>query len=464
MKFKIKFNFCTVITALMMFFVVPVFALPSGYTELEYIQSTGTQYIDTGIVPNKDMHITYTAEFVAIPTGGGSFGGARPGGAVGNGYNFGYTTGSFTIDFFGESANDRWNNAATMQVGVKYKFDVENSRGTLYANDVSVGTHDFNATGSAPGSVLLGAFHNGSNILTYTTPIKIYAFNIEGVFDGVPAKRNSDNVVGMYDTVSNTFFINNGSGSFTAGPEVHMMVATKTYNDAQFTPVVSALQSAITKVNSVVSNTITQAGQIATLATTKQTRPATNCPNGKKCLLVKNPQQQLAWYEILECTQDAFLDNVGTRPSSNSEFGYNVQGTNTDLCSLSGVNCGNNEWVVQYGNGRVYGSAALVSIAETSIGSIVTLNPNSMPSAGNVCVCKINGYSTGSNGVYAIRTNVTTNKWMIRDAGRTGITLANCFSYCTRYDDAEPGYTYKVNYYQNVGNSCSAAAPNATPL
>ena len=28
--------------------------LPSGYTELEYIESTGTQYVDTGVVPNNN--------------------------------------------------------------------------------------------------------------------------------------------------------------------------------------------------------------------------------------------------------------------------------------------------------------------------------------------------------------------------------------------------------------------------
>jgi hypothetical protein len=37
--------------------------------------------------------------------------------------------------------------------------------------------------------------------------------------DFIPAK-NSDNVVGMYDTVSKTFFTNAGSGTFTAGPVV----------------------------------------------------------------------------------------------------------------------------------------------------------------------------------------------------------------------------------------------------
>ena len=29
--------------------------LPSGYTELEYLESTGTQYIDTGIIPDTTL-------------------------------------------------------------------------------------------------------------------------------------------------------------------------------------------------------------------------------------------------------------------------------------------------------------------------------------------------------------------------------------------------------------------------
>ena len=36
----------------------------------------------------------------------------------------------------------------------------------------------------------------------------------------VPAKRNSDNVVGMYDTVSNTFYPSSSSANFIGGPEV----------------------------------------------------------------------------------------------------------------------------------------------------------------------------------------------------------------------------------------------------
>ena len=36
----------------------------------------------------------------------------------------------------------------------------------------------------------------------------------------IPVRRLSDSAVGMYDTVSKTFFANAGSGTFTAGPNV----------------------------------------------------------------------------------------------------------------------------------------------------------------------------------------------------------------------------------------------------
>jgi hypothetical protein len=36
----------------------------------------------------------------------------------------------------------------------------------------------------------------------------------------IPAKRNSDGVFGMYDSISGQFFTNSGTGTFTAGPVV----------------------------------------------------------------------------------------------------------------------------------------------------------------------------------------------------------------------------------------------------
>ena len=38
------------------------------------------------------------------------------------------------------------------------------------------------------------------------------------LFNGVPARRDSDGEIGMYDLVTNTFFTNSGTGEFIAGP------------------------------------------------------------------------------------------------------------------------------------------------------------------------------------------------------------------------------------------------------
>ncbi len=83
-------------------------------------------------------------------------------------------------------------------------------------------------------------------------------------------------------------------------------IATTKYNETKFSPLNTALANAISVVDSVVSNTITQAGRIATLQAQKQTRPNDiaddneKCPAGKKCLLVEDASGVPHWYEIVE--------------------------------------------------------------------------------------------------------------------------------------------------------------------
>ena len=37
----------------------------------------------------------------------------------------------------------------------------------------------------------------------------------------IPARQNSDGKIGMYDTVTNRFFTNDGTGTFIAGPDAN---------------------------------------------------------------------------------------------------------------------------------------------------------------------------------------------------------------------------------------------------
>ena len=82
-------------------------------------------------------------------------------------------------------------------------------------------------------------------------------------------------------------------------------IATTKYNETKFSPLNTALANAISVVDTVVSNTITQAASIATLQAQKQTRPNDiaddneKCPAGKKCLLVEDASGVPHWYEIV---------------------------------------------------------------------------------------------------------------------------------------------------------------------
>lgn len=86
----------------------------------------------------------------------------------------------------------------------------------------------------------------------------------------------------------------------TSYRSLSIKIATTKYNETKFSPLNTALQNAISVVDTVVSNTITQAGRIATLQTQKQTRPDESCPAGKKCLLVEDASGIPHWYEIVE--------------------------------------------------------------------------------------------------------------------------------------------------------------------
>ena len=60
---------------------------------------------------------------------------------------------------------------------------------------------------------------------TYNASVKIYDLKLynatELIRHFIPAKRNNDNELGLYETVQNIFYTNNsGSGAFIAGPEI----------------------------------------------------------------------------------------------------------------------------------------------------------------------------------------------------------------------------------------------------
>ncbi len=177
--------------------------LPDGFTTLEYIQSTGTQYIDTGIIPDYTQY-SYSWQFKMNNSEPAMFMGAN---------------GNMLIRY----ENGRYSMAGG-QVSVPYTLNTD----LIAELNVAVGGA---RSGTVNGTSLTGSnasqqnniyIFNLGNQTGYATAGKIYYSKIyrngSVIQDLVPAKRNSDNELGMYDTVNGQFYTNAGTGAFTAGP------------------------------------------------------------------------------------------------------------------------------------------------------------------------------------------------------------------------------------------------------
>ncbi|MBQ9540292.1 MAG: hypothetical protein IJU89_02605 [Alphaproteobacteria bacterium] len=306
---------------------LPVWAgTSSDYTKLEYIESTGTQYIDTGYKFSAGNKF----EVVLNPLNdirGWFFGANSAGGEVL------FSNGSIYFATFRPSTTSTSGLFPTTNTIYKITGDMRgasSNQSSLLIDDNLIwqGTGTFNDRKIYLFAYIPSATDESS---LARQKIRIYGFKIWQndtiVQDLIPVKRHSDGVICMYDMVTGNFFENIGTGTFVAGPVAEIKIATTKYNESAFSPLNTALANAISVVDTVVSNTITQAASIATLQAQKQTRPndiaddSEKCPAGKKCLLVEDASGVPHWYEIVEnawdlpvgYTQLQYIESTGTQ-------------------------------------------------------------------------------------------------------------------------------------------------------
>ena len=190
----------------------PVGPLPEGYTELEYIQSSGTQYIDTGFKPNQDTRVEIACVFNAQATASWLFG-ARAGTYV-NTFNFLTNSGDYRSDY----GNGVGGTPFSLQSG---EFHLDKNGPATYINSV---LKDQGAQQEFTSSYNLYLFaNNNSGNVQGRCAARIFSAMIydgeNPVRDFIPCKSPSGEI-GFYDIVTAEFYGNAGSGVFTAGPEV----------------------------------------------------------------------------------------------------------------------------------------------------------------------------------------------------------------------------------------------------
>lgn len=172
--------------------------LPSEYTALEYIESTGIQYIDTGLTVNKTD--SYEMILIAHLANNDNWAGA-------NAY----------LQFQAKIGNNK-----KSKINIKYINKIE----TIFVDDQQVSSTDWSTSYNGT-NVKLGLFKLGDTNNTWYSQTgqsgKLYSCKILNnnnlIRNFVPCK-NTSGTLGLYDAVNNVFYTNVGTGTFTAGPIV----------------------------------------------------------------------------------------------------------------------------------------------------------------------------------------------------------------------------------------------------
>lgn len=185
------------------------------YTPLEYLQSTGSQYIDTGFIYNTNKKIEIGFSVPYIGTNACAFGSR----------NSGVRRGLYEVGNSMVIAGDSSWTSVGVAFPTEYTFcdvKIDTEKATydekdypltlkFTENELSFYLFALNDGGKVSGYAL-----NGTRIYYF----KAYDENSNLVLDMIPV-LDKKGVACFYDKVSKKFFYNKGTGQFTAGRQIH---------------------------------------------------------------------------------------------------------------------------------------------------------------------------------------------------------------------------------------------------
>ena len=199
----------------------PLPPLPQGGVRIQYLQFTGTQYIDTGFVPDSNSCV----EVVCHMTAGYTY---VFGSSIS--YNnrafemYSYRSGDSVQVSYGSKFNT---NALYYDSNSYYKQVIDKNITTTYdmqGNVVCTATLDAQ-TFTCPSNMFIGALHRGANGQTIT--INAHTFEIESFIikdDGVIVRNYIPARIGqvgyLFDTLNDVYYGNERDTDFVLGPDL----------------------------------------------------------------------------------------------------------------------------------------------------------------------------------------------------------------------------------------------------
>lgn len=187
--------------------------------EVEYLESTGTQWIDTGVLPDFDMiaRITLSYQQNSVYAAWGTRGTSYYNRAYTSAYNT--TTISTSTFYGGQFDNVIANNITNIKPAVGQIFDFKLSKDGGWLDGVKVNGWNGTPQPFTPyGTIYLFGRNDPANTKSVC---RIYHFSLELngelVRDYIPVRKGT--VGYLYDRVTRKLFGNAGTGDFVLGPD-----------------------------------------------------------------------------------------------------------------------------------------------------------------------------------------------------------------------------------------------------
>lgn len=198
--------------------------LPSAYQQVEYIESSGTQYIDTGVIGGNT--VGYDLSFVPTNVSGdNAYIGVRESTNTASRFTLGSNTNGLYAGFNDLTYYQYQGQQPRLTDGTKYNVKVNLNNDRQFVLDGNVGSNNFeNLTLATITKNIFVFCANWGGSPNYFQSSKLYSLIITDgttlVRNFIPCYRKADSVIGLYDTVNSVFYTNAGSGTFTKGNDV----------------------------------------------------------------------------------------------------------------------------------------------------------------------------------------------------------------------------------------------------
>ena len=199
--------------------------LPNGYKQIEYLESTGVQYVDTGVKASNETGIDINFSVIEYKEANANqyvcfiFGGED----AWMNCSFDYQAGVYGLvynktkvgtEYNTQTLNDKNNEKHNLRI-IKQQYYFDNQ----FQYDLS---KIDNTIWESNSNIVLFGINRNNNIQRMDSSriygCKMYVGN-RLVRDFQPV-IDSNNIVGLYDKVENKCYYNQGTGDFIAGPEI----------------------------------------------------------------------------------------------------------------------------------------------------------------------------------------------------------------------------------------------------